>query len=336
MSKRIPYWDNVKFFLMLLVVIGHFMPNDTEKLLIAYRFIYIFHMPVFLFVAGIFSRLETITVKKRVSGLIILGTVSNVVWFLLNNYLFFESTKKFYVTDFYVFRAISIPWFCFSLAICTALAYFMKNIKWQVVIFISLSVGLFSSYDALIMQSITLGKTASWFVYFYAGTLLSKYREDIAQFAGRPYVKVIAFFAFAVCIIAVYVTRNNEIFSILRSSGTFTASVRGVSWGEKSIAYIVTTIVSIVFLLAVPTHPIKLVTKCGRSTLQVYFWHMIVRTVVFYFGWNKQLCKSTVGTIAYFLIIIMIDILLSLPIFRFPTEQLIDVYKGEELKEASE
>lgn len=329
MNKRIPYWDNVKFFLMMLVVVGHFMPNDTEKMLIAYRFIYIFHMPVFLFVAGIFFKIEATDVKKRVSGFIALGTVSNVIWFLLNNYLFFESTKKFYVTNFYVFRAVSISWYCFSLAICTVLAYFMKNIKWQAVLFISLIVGLFSSYDALIMQSITLGKTASWFVYFYVGTLLSKYKKNITQFASKPCVKVIALFAFVACIFIAYATRYNEVFSILRSSGTFTASVQGVSWREKSIAYIVTTIVSVAFLLVVPTRSIKLITRCGQSTLQVFFWHIIVRTVIFYFGWNNQLCRSNIGTIIYFLIIIMIDILLSLlHIFRFPTEQLMNVYKG--------
>ena len=44
---RNPYWDNIRFFLILTVVIGHFVDINTNKSELCratYLFIYIFHM----------------------------------------------------------------------------------------------------------------------------------------------------------------------------------------------------------------------------------------------------------------------------------------------------
>lgn len=58
MKQRICYFDNLKFILILLVVIGHFLSSFKTDHLYAsiYSFIYIFHMPCFIFLAGYFSK----------------------------------------------------------------------------------------------------------------------------------------------------------------------------------------------------------------------------------------------------------------------------------------
>ena len=55
-SKRIPLWDNLKFYLILLVVIGHFAEagGETHLFKSVFLFIYAFHMPAFFFVSGLF------------------------------------------------------------------------------------------------------------------------------------------------------------------------------------------------------------------------------------------------------------------------------------------
>ena len=61
MESRIAYWDTLKGGLMLLVVLGHFLYNFQE----GHKFInylvdsiYMFHMPVFVFISGYFSKSE--------------------------------------------------------------------------------------------------------------------------------------------------------------------------------------------------------------------------------------------------------------------------------------
>lgn len=58
-NKRDAKWDNVKLILIILVVVGHvadyYMSKSTIMYIIRF-YIYIFHMPAFLFVSGLFSK----------------------------------------------------------------------------------------------------------------------------------------------------------------------------------------------------------------------------------------------------------------------------------------
>ena len=60
-EKRNFMFDNLKCLLIFLVVYGHFIENfqsiyASESTRIAYHFIYLFHMPGFVFVSGYFAR----------------------------------------------------------------------------------------------------------------------------------------------------------------------------------------------------------------------------------------------------------------------------------------
>ena len=58
-TERIALWDNLKFFLIMMVVIGHIIDNythDSKFILGLFLFIYSFHMPAFIFVSGIFAK----------------------------------------------------------------------------------------------------------------------------------------------------------------------------------------------------------------------------------------------------------------------------------------
>ena len=65
-KERIYLWDNIKFILIFLVVLGHFADFHTATSLNMRRlffYIYIFHMPLFIFISGLFSK-KTINEKK--------------------------------------------------------------------------------------------------------------------------------------------------------------------------------------------------------------------------------------------------------------------------------
>ena len=59
-EERIYYWDNLKCLLIFLVVVGHFLIpvyHDSGRSIEAvYFFIYLFHMPAFIFVSGFFAK----------------------------------------------------------------------------------------------------------------------------------------------------------------------------------------------------------------------------------------------------------------------------------------
>lgn len=56
--ERIALFDNIKGLLIILVVSAHFMHpvhNDNEALSALFDIIYLFHMPLFAFVSGLFA-----------------------------------------------------------------------------------------------------------------------------------------------------------------------------------------------------------------------------------------------------------------------------------------
>ena len=84
-TKRIEKWDNLKFFLILFVVVGHFCEYFIGNNAVArdiFVFIYSFHMPLFIFVSGLFSKknIDEKRYEKMFSFVI--------VFFLINIFLF--------------------------------------------------------------------------------------------------------------------------------------------------------------------------------------------------------------------------------------------------------
>ena len=73
--KREAYWDNVKGILILLVVLTHFMSREGF-LNDLYSAVYLFHMPLFVFVSGLFHK--NTNIKTRVISLLLIGIVYNI------------------------------------------------------------------------------------------------------------------------------------------------------------------------------------------------------------------------------------------------------------------
>lgn len=63
-SHRSSYWDNAKGILIFLVLIGHFIMT-YRPLKPIFDSIYLFHMPAFLFISGLFSKKSSLTPKKN-------------------------------------------------------------------------------------------------------------------------------------------------------------------------------------------------------------------------------------------------------------------------------
>ena len=61
MRTRDSYWDCLKFYLIFLVVLGHTLElsnNEGTVNRAVYNCIYLFHMPLFVFISGRFSHIR--------------------------------------------------------------------------------------------------------------------------------------------------------------------------------------------------------------------------------------------------------------------------------------
>lgn len=68
-NDHIALWDNLKFLLILLVVVGHFadfFTAESNSFRALFLFIYSFHMPMFFFISGLFFSEKKNRIKSAV------------------------------------------------------------------------------------------------------------------------------------------------------------------------------------------------------------------------------------------------------------------------------
>ena len=69
-KTRVALWDNARFALIVLVVIGHLISTvrtDTQLGFGLYAYIYLFHMPAMIALSGLFAKPEV--TRENSSGL---------------------------------------------------------------------------------------------------------------------------------------------------------------------------------------------------------------------------------------------------------------------------
>ena len=90
-TKRVPLWDNARFIAITLVVIGHAILKliaESDTAYGVYLFVYAFHVPVFVAVAGYFAKANPPGVKqlKRiVTDLVLPYLIFETIWSVIHS-----------------------------------------------------------------------------------------------------------------------------------------------------------------------------------------------------------------------------------------------------------
>lgn len=82
MKNRSTYWDNIKGFLILFVVFGHILFQSYDRsgyIPAVIDYIYMFHMPAFVFVSGYFGKSENSRSFKSIFKLVFLYFIFNSI-----------------------------------------------------------------------------------------------------------------------------------------------------------------------------------------------------------------------------------------------------------------
>lgn len=183
--KRVLYIDNLKAFAILLVILGHVIQRtdvDYDNNLV-FRYIYSFHMPLFMFLSGFFvSEKKSIgnTVRLRARSLIIPfivwgGVTSLLVETSLVEIILHPDKGLWFLWDLFFINIFIL--------LCLKLARFKCwNENFVIVIgTISLFViGIFVEDNLLNIRSM-----AKLFPYYTLGYFVSKYNKRITDISNR-------------------------------------------------------------------------------------------------------------------------------------------------------
>lgn len=165
---RVALWDNARFILIVLVVVGHTITTvrlDSTLGYALYAGIYLFHMPALIALSGLFSKPEaTPRVARSSLQLLVVWVIWEIIWALIN---FFVSGRPL-PGSWLVVPAWTL-WFLVSLATMRILLPYIARLRHPLIF--SVLVALVAGLSPMIGSEFSASRTLCLLPFFVAAWL---------------------------------------------------------------------------------------------------------------------------------------------------------------------
>lgn len=319
MGNRVALWDNLKFFLVTCVVIGHFADRFTDVSNIydsIFLFIYSFHIPLFIFISGLMFKNKNITSKAIF--FISIGFAYKIVSAVVERLL---GTVK---VEFFLLWDGGLSWFMFALAAYMVILKIIEKQNKEYILVFSIVLACFVGYDPGIGDFLYLSRIIIFFPFFLSGVLLQNF--DIVSFKDKnSKYKILAGLIVLVWLgLCIYeVDRVYGLRYLFTGRNPFFPQIMSYAPLARLVSYIISFGMCFAFIMLIPNQRMFLITDMGKNSINVYFWHMHI-----YYILNKAFNISNVfnygvsGKLAFLLMAVLLSIVLSHNVFNFPIKQI--------------
>ena len=310
--SRVPLWDNARFLLMLLVVLGHFIDQyKTDVSRSLFVFIYAFHMPLFIYLSGLFHSNNRI--KNKVGAYLVLYLLLKAVICVT----FILIGKK---PEFRLFYEAGIPWYMLAMAVFIGFTYLTRNVNHTVVLICSIIVACIAGYFPQIGDTLSLSRILVLYPFYRAGVMTD--RDKLKELHGNTVFRIVSLvitlgFLFC-CFRYRYIIYNLRTYFTARNS--YGPDSNNLGALIRLLAYAISSVTGLAFLGCCPERKLPVITEFGTRTLQIYFWHRPVLYYLVYLGIGKELCMTRAGQAAWMLIAVAVTFILGLKPFAFPAD----------------
>ncbi len=320
-TPRIAKWDNAKAFLMLLVVFGHALTPYTDRggyMHAVCLFLYSFHMPLFMFLSGLFSK-STVNSKpfryEKVVSFFLLFFVMRIT----NYFILLLLGRN---PSFPLLSENGTPWYIFVFAVFILIARVLRNLPKTTVLIVSVVLSLLVGYLDFIGNVLMLSRIFTFFPSFWLGYMLSP--EKLQSFLEKIWVKISAIIILiAFSLVLIFMT--DKIFSLRY---VFTGNNPYIEFGTdwypfgsalRLFCYGVSLFVGTSVLSLIPSKKIPLLSHTGKKTLSVYALHRQPLFVLQYTLPGLSLCTlhPNVIIIIVFVTSLILTLVLSMKIWDY-------------------
>lgn len=318
-KTRIPYWDNVKGILISFVVLGHLLQVDIENgggtplsqsLLCV---IYFFHMPLFCFISGLFSKNTKARKEAGVSDLLVPLCVFQIAWLVIK--LVTQHSPK-------VLLELLVPQF--------ALWYLLALYVWRIIVDDIWCIRFAFTFSILLFFAIpfyeglnnvfAIQRMAGFFVFFFAGFKVST--QMVEKLVKRiPMLVAVAiplgFFAACYYFFSRELVSFADVFAVLIHGAHITDPpdmLKGVIF--YGIAFIGAIVLSLCLLRIMLCVRDGYLTKIGRDTMPLYMIHGFVVAFGVWIYRRLFVVPQFWDVIIYFVFAVVIITIYSSSFFR--------------------
>lgn len=296
-KKRNYLLDNLKVVLIFFVVFGHVIEyyiKDNSILRIVYVFIYIFHMPLFIFISGYFSKNFYRMKRKAIRNLLIPYITFNMIWY----------TAVYIGTKENMFSLL-LPgwtlWYLLSLFFWRIFLKYIVKFKHMLVFsfFIGILIGLVPSVGSILSISRTIVFLPFFLLGYYAN---EKHLIKIKRLNKTLSIIGILIFLF----FAIYIVKMN-LFDYKFLYYSYSFSALGVSLLNGVIFRLILYISSIIFgicVISIVPDRKQSYSSLGKATMNIYVFHIYLVMLVYFFipKWNIGTLQNILILLSPFLI----------------------------------
>ena len=310
--KRDYLFDNLKAMLIFLVILGHFIEiglynNPIYKGI--WCAIYLFHMPLFIFISGYFTKYNEENPKKAIKNYLIPYLITDSLLIIFRKVILKEN-----ITTFYLLTPQYAIWFLLSMFWYKFLYNGIYRIKG--VLFISIILSILIGLDKNVTSFLSLSRTIVFMPFFIAGT---KFKKEylITRMKYGKYIKILLIILLPILlIISGYVcVKANVPLDLLRCSKPYKTIGLSAQRGmiERSIILILGFVISYMFLNIMSEKKLFF-SYIGKNTIVIYITHIFL---IIYCMKNKILCETTYKTfILSFIIATLYVFIVGMSIFK--------------------
>ena len=273
-KAREPYLDNAKAILIALVVVGHLIERVPLGIAdVPYKWIYLFHMPAFVFLSGYLSRSFRSTPRQSLN----LATALLLPYLVLN---VIEAIERYARGDAFtlnLFRPGFASWYLLALLAWRVLTPLLRAIPWAV------PLGVLASLAAVtyggIGQDVSAARIVSFLPFFAAGLWLTPARlAALRRVSDAAAVRLAGLAVLVIVFVGILALRTHvhrTWFYMYGRVNTYGVDSDLARIGIRA-SVLVAASVMILALLAVVPRRRSWLTRVGENSLYVYMLQAMV------------------------------------------------------------
>lgn len=326
-KERVEKWDILRFVLIFLVVLGHICDGyigDTPKVRALFFSIYLFHMPLFVFVSGLFSKrnIEERRYHKIISYLLLFILTEIVICTF--KIIIFKSPS------FSLLSEAGLAWYGFAIFVQELITIVLRNFSKRYVFILSVLLACFVGFDEAVSDWMTLSRIIVFYPFFFAGYCIS--REKIEEFCKDFRVKICAA-VFLIVMVAGIFLKIDSIYwlrPLITGRNPYKALEAYYIYGPvlRLFYYVIVFLICFAVIAIIPERIGKgRIAKWGSRSLQVYVIHYAFIFILFgKLDINKWFMNiPVIGRLYIFPLALLIVIICSAGILEKPFRMFINL-----------
>ena len=281
---RIYLFDNLKAILITLIVFGHVMELILwgRGAIALYSFIYLFHMPLFVFCSGYMAKYKP---QKILSRLVFPYVVFQLLYILFEMFILGNGNILIQFTTPYwiLWYLLALIVWMLTLPLLDILTNSRRNML--ITICVSLLLGIFSGFDHSLGYYMSLSRIVYFFPFFIIGTCVKKAAQEQLFYAviSKWYGKAAAGVLSALTLLCLYLHAFDLDVRWFFGSIGFTYTVESYTIIVRLLVYLATFITSFFVLSIIPRKKLFF-SYIGQRTMPVFLLHAFVVRLLWHYG----------------------------------------------------